>query len=137
MRKIIFVFCGGFLGAILRSIIYDIPLKKIDGIFPINEIIVNVLGCFMLSYITNLVKISINSKSNFKIDDDLYSAITTGLIGAFAAFSTFSKDLSILLMNEDYIHGFSYIVISILGSLIVVAFGYHAAVYTSKILSRS
>ncbi|MEG0250123.1 MAG: CrcB family protein [Peptostreptococcus sp.] len=118
MKKIFYIFCGGFLGAILRALLFNIQILNVKSLFPLNTIVVNLLGCFFLS----LISYSLEKK--IKFNDNLYSAITVGLIGAFTTFSTFSKDLGILIYSNFWLYAIVYLLISIVGGFICVFLGY-------------
>lgn len=118
MKKNIFIFCGGFLGAIFRGQLFNVQILDIQSKFPINTLLVNLLGCFFLSLITySLGKIK-------KFNNDLYSAITIGFIASFTTFSTFSKDLGIMIYSNFWLYAIVYLLISIIGGFLCVFLGY-------------
>ena len=118
MKRTLYIFFGGFLGAILRSLLFSIEIIGTKDLFPLNTVLVNLIGCFFLS----LIAFTVEKKATF--NQDLYFAITTGLIGAFTTFSTFSKDLGTLIYSNFWLYAIVYLLISIVGGFICVFLAY-------------
>lgn len=118
MKRLIYIFMGGFCGALLRNLFFNISFLTSSQVMPLNTIIVNLIGCFLLSFIVHLAEKSI------KMSDTLHTAITTGFLGAFTTFSTFSKNLGDLINSSNFLEAGIYIVISLLGGLFLVYLGY-------------
>ena len=51
MRKYIFIVIGGMLGAMLRYYIKNIRIYHYKEVIPINTLLINVSGTFLLSLI--------------------------------------------------------------------------------------
>ena len=51
MRKYIIIGCGGFLGAILRYLIKGIQIYNYHENVPLNTLIINVTGTFILTLV--------------------------------------------------------------------------------------
>lgn len=92
MKKYIYIGILGAFGAIARYVFEKAPIiiSSVSGplslhlqIFPINTLIINVLGCFALSFIIDL------SFEKKHLSNALRLGITTGFLGAFTTFSTF------------------------------------------------
>lgn len=109
---------GGFCGALLRNLFFNISFLANSQTMPLNTIAVNLMGCFFLSLIVHLAEKSI------KISDDFHAAITTGFLGAFTTFSTFSKNIGDLIHSFNFLQAGAYIIVSLLGGLILVYLGY-------------
>lgn len=118
MKNIKYVFIGGFLGAICRNILFHIPFLNGAGIFPINTISVNLLGCFFLSLAAHLAEKKVSLKA------ELHSALTTGFLGAFTTFSTFSKNSVDLIQKSGFFLFLIYVLISLIGGFLCVYAGY-------------
>lgn len=97
--KLIFIFVGGFFGAILRYLCGNIAIYLNSvfhfGIFPTGTLFVNALGVFFLSYLSY-------SSASKLFGKEVYSMMTTGFVGSFTTFSTLSKDISIQLISGNY-----------------------------------
>lgn len=124
MKKITYIFICGFIGAVFRSLIYKIPFLHQE--LPYNTLIVNLIGSFGLSLIVFL------ALREIKMGKELHTGITTGFLGAFTTFSTFSKDIFTMFERGSVTHAFTYVIISITGGLICVFLGF----ITSDIISN-
>lgn len=113
MRKYIMIAIGGFLGAILRVLIKNIPTTALSD-FPWLTLLINVTGSFLLAFIfTAAVRFK-------KFNPDIKHGITTGFFGAFTTFSTLCKETVYLMGGDQYSTAALYIILS-------VAFGFTAA----------
>lgn len=105
--NIIAVGIGGAIGAVLRASLGDII--PYSGGFPFATFLCNCIGSFLLSSI-------ITSQSIIK-SPILKLSITTGLLGAFTSFSTFSSEVVSLIKAEDYLIALLYVSLSIIAGL--------------------
>ena len=112
--EILAVGIGGAIGASLRFFLGQIIIYKAG--FPLATLIANYIGCFMLSYLMSgkLLKDSPNIKL----------ALTTGLLGSFTTFSTFSSETISLISDHLYGTAFLYVVLSAVGGLLLSFVGY-------------
>ncbi|MBA2175718.1 CrcB family protein [Halobacillus locisalis] len=99
---------GGGIGSVLRYLISSI-IPTVNG-FPYGTIAVNLTGCFLLSYLSQLFS------KHWKIDMITQKAIMTGLIGSFTTFSAFTTEL-VQLMEDDVMIGSFYILVTFIGGL--------------------
>lgn len=117
MRKYIFIGLGGFLGAISRYFIKNIHIYHYNEVVPINTLIINVTGSFILGLLLTV------AFEVWEMDEDIRLGITTGFLGAYTTFSTLCKDTFDLIKNGDYYSAISYITMSTVLGLIFVYFG--------------
>ncbi|MBI5975696.1 fluoride efflux transporter CrcB [Staphylococcus canis] len=89
--KYIFVFTGAMLGALLR---YTISFLPNWHLFPIGTFLCNIIGAFLMGYLT------IFFKSRIQVPQYLKKGLTTGLMGALTTFSTFQFELVTLLEHH-------------------------------------
>lgn len=108
MMQILAVGLGGALGAMLRYLI-SLMLPYQEG-FPIATFTVNLIGSFALAFLL--------SKQNLFKHTYMKLALTTGLLGAFTTFSTFSYETFTLLAAGEFIIAGSYVGSSLLGGLL-------------------
>ncbi|MFV9568702.1 fluoride efflux transporter CrcB [Thermoanaerobacter mathranii] len=117
----IYMGVGGFFGAVLRYLITIYFTKMHRTVFPIETFMINILGSFLLSFITNF------TMDKYKINTNLRLAITTGFIGAFTTFSTFSMETINLLKAREIYIALNYVILSIIGGLLMSYLGFEFA----------
>lgn len=86
-----------------------------------GTIVANLLGCFLLSFLTYYV-IELNILSGW-----LNIGLGTGFIGAFTTFSSFTVDFMKLIHAHLIVHAVIYLTISIFGGFLCVFIGYGLA----------
>ena len=117
MRKYTFIAIGGMLGAILKYYIKNIHIYHYKEAIPINTLLINVSGTFLLSLILTV------AFEIYAIDSDIRLGIATGFLGAFTTFSTLCKETVNLMRQGDYYSSISYIGFSAMFGLVAAYFG--------------
>ena len=117
MKLYLLVALFGAAGSSLRYFLFKITPKIYYLHFPTGTITVNLLGSFFIG----LVVIDLFDKG--LVGENLRVAIIIGLLGEFTTFSTFSMDLYNLINKPLYPHAISYLLISVIGSLIFFIVG--------------
>lgn len=117
MKKYFFIGFGGFWGAIGRHLIQSIQIMEYHGSIPLNTLIVNLSGSFLLSLILTLT-LEVRA-----VDPNIKLGITTGFLGAFTTFSTFCKETVSLLQSGNYVSAISYMIISTVFGLLLAYLG--------------
>lgn len=107
---------AGALGSILRYLIGIFLFT--NNIFPYPTLIVNLLGCFLLAWLTTHMfeKVSISETAK--------SAIGTGFVGSFTTFSTLSVETVTMFENGYLLLGVVYVVLSVCGGLFMTSLGF-------------
>ena len=105
---------GGAIGACLRFFVSQIIVYEAG--FPLATFIANCLGCFLLSYLLSGKLLSAYPKIKL--------ALTTGLLGSFTTFSTFSSETISLISDQLYGIAFVYVLLSAIGGLLLSFVGY-------------
>ncbi|YAI81352.1 MAG: fluoride efflux transporter CrcB [cyanobacterium endosymbiont of Rhopalodia sterrenbergii] len=75
--------------------------------FPVATFTVNIVGCFIIG-------ISIGLTERFQFNSNWTLLLATGFCGVFTTFSSFSYENYLLLKNNEYLLGLSYILTSLL-----------------------
>ncbi|GAA0439263.1 MAG: fluoride efflux transporter CrcB [Bacillota bacterium] len=113
---------GGVVGSLFR---YLISLIIIAEGFPFATLCVNLMGCFILSYILH------NDKVKKILSPPMFASLSVGLIGSFTTFSTFSVE-TIELWNKSQLLAVLYCIISVLGGLFFCFLGFKSSLTGRK-----
>lgn len=108
MKKYIFIGILGLFGAMSRYAIKSIDVSVFWHNFPINTLVINVIGCLFFSLIITL------AYQTSRINADLRLGLTAGFLSAFTTFSTFCKEIVSLITNGFYMDSVLYILLSLL-----------------------
>ena len=120
IRNIIAVGAGSFIGGIARYIV-SLAMKGIGKGFPWATLAVNLVGCLMIGLLSGLLSRNAAENTSWGL------FLTVGLCGGFTTFSTFSKE-ALAMLQTGQMWGFaSYIAISVLAGIALVALGYYIA----------
>ncbi len=116
----LYVGIGGFIGAVLRVSTGDFLLQTFSNtLLPFSTLAINLLGTFILAYfLANYAK---KMSTKFKL------FFSTGLLGSFTTFSTFSLETLTLLNSGEFLLAFLYISLSILGGILFALLGFKTA----------
>ena len=117
MSKILYVGIGGFIGSALRYIISLYAPKLFGTQLPYGTLIVNVVGGIMIGLIMEL------SLANNNISPELRLFFTTGIVGGFTTFSTFSYETINLFSAGSYLLGSLNVCLNLFLSLGCVILG--------------
>ena len=112
--EILAVGIGGAIGACLRFFLSQIIVYEAG--FPLATFSANCIGCFLLSYLL--------SGKLLKTYPKIKLALTTGLLGSFTTFSTFSSETISLISDQLYGTAFVYVLLSAIGGLLLSFVGY-------------
>ena len=122
MRLALFIGMGGFVGSIARYYISKINLIAALSILPFGTLLANVLGSFILGFLTGIAEKSILLSVEWRM------FLMVGFCGGFTTFSTFANE-NLMLMRNANIQG------SIIYSFLTITLGF-IFVYLGYILSK-
>ena len=118
IRNIIAVGAGSFIGGIARHLV-SLAMKGISKGFPWATLLVNLLGCLIIGLLWGFLSRNAYESTSWGL------FLTVGLCGGFTTFSTFSQE-ALTMLQTGQIWGFaSYIALSILAGIALVAIGYY------------
>lgn len=105
----LYIGLAGILGAITRFGLSALWNPTTASVFPLGTFICNLIGCLILGFITFVPKLRIPAR--------LRLPITTGFIGSFTTFSTFSYETMSMLNQGHMILAALYVMGSLWGGL--------------------
>ena len=109
----IYVGFGGALGAISRFGINEIFENYLSLSSPIGTLFVNVIGCFLIGLIVGVT---------FPIKDTSYYFFIIGFLGSFTTMSALTYQ-TVLMANTNFISALSYIIITIILTILATYLG--------------
>ncbi len=116
ISTIVMVGVGGALGAVARFGVNHGAVHIFGHGFPWATMIVNIIGSFLMGIM--IAKFSTMDH----VSNEVKSLITTGFLGAFTTFSTFSLDFVTLWERGEMIQAFGYMLISVIASISALMF---------------
>lgn len=106
MRKYSYIMIGGALGAMLRVAVKNIGFGQQQGGFPLNTLIINITGSFVLALFMTL------TLEIFEFDADIRLGVSTGFLGGYTTFSTFCRESVLLVVSGQYAAAAAYLAAS-------------------------
>jgi CrcB protein len=111
---------GGAVGSWLRWW-FNLKLTPLFPPLPLGTVAANLLAGFIMG-------IAMETFGRYVIiSPEVRLLITTGFLGGLSTFSTFSADVTTLLMRQEYLWGAAAIAIHVIGSLSLTFLGIYAA----------
>ena len=105
------VFLGGGIGAALRHGVNRASLLYLGPGFPYGTLFVNVAGGLLMGVLAELFLIKGGGSQEWRL------FLTTGILGGFTTFSTFSLDAVMLWQRGDIIGATAYVLLSVVLSI--------------------
>ena len=122
MRNLGGVAVFGALGALARNGVDGWVSNRTAGAFPWGTLVVNTSGCLLLGFVFALLT------ERFTVDPAVRFALTTGFLGAYTTYSTFSLE-TVRLLQGGQLAAAALNVVAILA----LVFG---ALYAGLVLAR-
>ena len=116
-RRLLAVFCGGFLGAVARYLVSGWLQAGLGKGWPYDILLINVTGAFVLAFVTTL------ADATFLIGPTRRLFINVGFLGAYTTFSSFSLGGDLLVRDGHWLPALLYLVLSLMGAVLAVALG--------------
>ena len=117
MPTFLWVALGGAIGSAARYGVNVWSGRLLGSEFPWHTFFVNVLGCFAMGALVELMALKLN------LNNDTRAFLTTGILGGFTTFSAFSLDFALLVERKSYGAAAAYGAGSVALSLIAVFAG--------------
>lgn len=128
LAPILAISLGGALGANARYFLGSWATTQWGAHFPVATLLINVSGSFGLGVYLTLVA------ERFTGHQAIRLFVATGFFGAYTTFSTFSVEALRLIETGDVAAGLTYVVASVVLSIVAAAIG---IVVAHKLVSRS
>ena len=103
LKQILLVALGGGAGSVLRYLSTELTHKYYSMSFPLATFIVNMVGCFCIGMLVNLIPAQSTS---------LRYLLIIGFCGGFTTFSTFARETLDLMQADQLLHAFLYTIAS-------------------------
>ena len=117
MLKYLLIGTGGFLGSVLRYWTSVNAYKIFGEKFPYGTFVVNVLGCLLIGFISEI------SENRFLISPEIRIFLMIGFLGGYTTFSTFGYETFMLVQDKDYVTAVANIFLSVIVCLASVWIG--------------
>jgi CrcB protein len=117
LAQVFAVMFGGAFGALARFLLSTKVTEKYGHAFPFGTLSVNVLGSFLMGFMTIIIV------ERLQLDPLFRLAIFVGFLGAFTTVSAFSLDTLNLFEQGNYLHALINIFITVLFSVFAVWLG--------------
>ncbi|HEX3485196.1 MAG TPA: fluoride efflux transporter CrcB [Micropepsaceae bacterium] len=102
---------GGAAGSLARHFLSSSIYGVTGSAFPYGILVVNVLGGLIMGIIVELGALKLNYTMEMR------AFLTTGMLGGFTTFSTFSLDSALLIERGDWAGAAIYMIASVLLSV--------------------
>ena len=96
MPVVAWVALGGAIGSAARYGVNIWSGRVLGSDFPWHTLVVNVIGCFAMGLLIELVALKLN------VSLEIRAFLTTGILGGFTTFSAFSLDFALLVERKSY-----------------------------------
>lgn len=121
MLQVAYIGLFGALGCLSRYFVSGWVLTLAGRVLPYGTLAVNVLGSFLLGFVME------GSLRSTLLSPEVRVGITTGFMGGFTTFSTFSYETVRLIEEGSYLHAGANILLNIIVCLVCAALGIYLA----------
>lgn len=118
IKSLLIVGIGSFFGGALRYYLSFLMKTVCNQDFPWGTLLVNLIGCFLFGVVFAIFNRASSPTNTWCL------LLTTGVCGGFTTFSAFAHESVQMLQNGNILGFASYIVISIILGLLLIALGY-------------
>ncbi|MGE0005038.1 MAG: fluoride efflux transporter CrcB [Parvibaculaceae bacterium] len=117
MALTLWIALGGALGAALRHGL-NIGIARLAGDgFPWHTMLINVTGSLVMGLLVTLMALRWN------VGGEIRAFLTTGILGGYTTFSSFSLDFALLVERKAYALAGAYALGSVVMSLVAIFAG--------------
>ena len=121
MLKLTLIFLGSGIGGVCRYALSGWVQKFGNATFPLGTLVVNVVGCFLIRFLTA------GLSGRLLIREEHRIALVVGILGGFTTFSAFGIETFAFVNDGQYLRAALNIVLSVVIGLVAVWAGYRLA----------
>jgi CrcB protein len=114
------VFMGAGIGGALRHGVNTLALRLAGPGYPYGTIAINILGSLAMGLIAGYFTYRGGTGVFGTLNQHWRLFLTTGILGGFTTFSTFSLDFAMLWERGAMAGAAAYLLVSVVGSLIAI-----------------
>lgn len=123
-RCLLAVFCGGFLGTLVRYFLSMLVVNWFGQGWPYDILLINLSGAFCLALVNSLADAALLVGPTRRL------FLTTGFMGAYTTFSSLALGDVLLFRKGEIIPALLYLLLSLLGGLGMIVLGNRLGQYT-------
>jgi CrcB protein len=120
MAKYIAVIIGGGIGSLMRYSTVGFVQSRVDAIFPVGTMFVNLVGCFFIGFLWTVFELT-------TVRPETRVFFITGILGGFTTFSSFGMETFNLFRDGEYLRAFANFAISNIAGFFCVVAGVFAS----------
>ena len=120
MGVVLAVGVGGGIGALIRYYAASLIQPSWWPGFPFGIFVVNITGGLAMGLLTALMALKLN------MTQEARAFLTTGILGGYTTFSTFSLDSALLIERGAWAQAAAYVVGSVVLSILAIFVGFWA-----------
>lgn len=122
---IVLICLGSILGTLLRYT-SALAFNEITAMFPWGTLLVNLVGGFLMGIVMGF------SFSNIAMPESIRLGIIVGFLGSLTTFSSFSGEVTSLLLAHNYFKGIVLIMLHVMGSLMMTFIGIRFMMFVAR-----
>ncbi|MCK9582886.1 MAG: fluoride efflux transporter CrcB [Endomicrobiales bacterium] len=108
---------GGAIGTLARYTLAGVVYKGFGTSFPYGTIVVNLLGCFIIGFLSTI------AEQKFVLGSGVRTFLMIGFCGAFTTFSTFIFETNGLIRDGEVMRAFVNVLVSVIAGFILFRLG--------------
>lgn len=117
MNNVLLVGIGGFIGSAIRYLLSGYVQQSSKSIFPFGTLTVNVIGCFVIGFLSQL------AENRGVFSSEARAFVFIGILGGFTTFSAFGNETLNLAHDGENLSAFANIGLNVFLGLLAVWLG--------------
>ena len=127
----LYVAVGSAFGGVSRYVVGAAIQQRFGLAFPMGTLLINITGSFLIGFILRL------ALGGTQMSPETRILLTTGFCGGFTTFSTFSYETATLIEGGQYRRATTYVVLSVVVSVVATFAGFALAQSALTFRSRA